>query len=188
MSAVTLTVAPRRVETAGLEMEQIHSREAPLVRAGINRTTIISSFEVAYGHVDGWIMLWRALAQLAVARPECSCFRLLRSPDDDTHCAVLSEWDDVSSFHRFVRDMRLLWIERVAPGLALPATSTFLESSPERAAGFGCRGTSRRPPPAWLPVSLTEHQTQHQRGLQTEIAAHGRSHAAIADSERQRDC
>jgi hypothetical protein len=39
---------------------------------------------------------------------------------------VVSEWDDVATFNRFVRESHLLWIERAVPYAHQPTSFAFM--------------------------------------------------------------
>jgi quinol monooxygenase YgiN len=75
--------------------------------------TVVMSFTVLPGREDIWRDAWSEVARLATRRSACHHSRLLQDRDDTTRCAMLSEWDSLSDFDRFVREMGLIWLERV---------------------------------------------------------------------------
>jgi hypothetical protein len=89
--------------------------------------TVVSSFTVPAARQTLWTETWQRLAQLALARPECKDFRILRNGGDMGHIIVLSEWTSAGEYHRFVRESSLLWLDRVMPGFLLPSELKVLE-------------------------------------------------------------
>lgn len=90
--------------------------------------TVVSSFTVTCDREPVWTETWQALKQIALSKPECQGFRILRDQKDVTRFLVLSEWPDTASYDRFIRETSLVWLERVMPGLCPASESTLTDS------------------------------------------------------------
>jgi quinol monooxygenase YgiN len=88
--------------------------------------TVVASFELMPDRHRVWRDVWQDLGRIARKTSACRDFRLLSNVDDDTHCMVVSEWDDVATFNRFVRESHLLWIERAVPYAHQPTSFAFM--------------------------------------------------------------
>jgi len=83
--------------------------------------TVMAAFRLVPDHHATWHQTWQGLARLVQRLPQRHRFQLLQERKYRTQCVVLSEWDDVGVFNRFVRETHLLWLER-ALGYALQPT------------------------------------------------------------------
>jgi quinol monooxygenase YgiN len=97
------------------------------VMAPTTRITVIASFLLFPHRWDAWSAAWTELGRIAAGLSSCHQFRLLRDPRDRTRCAVVSEWDSIAAFDRFVRETHLIWIERATAYARLPTEFTVLE-------------------------------------------------------------
>ena len=103
-------------------------RHASSVDTRSTPVTVIGDFTLVPGRQDMWLGVWRNIARIARTQPTCDEFRLLRNRSDSTRCSILSRWDDVSAFNRFVREVHLLWVERAMPYSRLPTHFAVFET------------------------------------------------------------
>jgi quinol monooxygenase YgiN len=96
--------------------------------------TVVASFQLMPNRHQIWRNVWRELGNIARNTSACHCFRLLRDAADDTRCMVVSEWDDLAAFNRFVRTSHLLWIERSVPYASHPTSFAFMHDIADDAA------------------------------------------------------
>lgn len=87
--------------------------------------TVTASFSLLPGRQDLWLNIWKELGRLALSRPSCREFRLVYSRTAESRCSVVSTWNEVREFHRFVREIGLLWIERTAGYSQVSAKLTY---------------------------------------------------------------
>jgi hypothetical protein len=92
---------------------------------GDTPVTVIMTYDVPPFRVDGWLRFWERIAVLAARRPACRSFEILRGENFSQGCSIRSAWDDVSSFHRFIRESGLLWLERAMPHPRLHVRITY---------------------------------------------------------------
>jgi heme-degrading monooxygenase HmoA len=87
----------------------------------ISSVVIVSSYEVYPGASQSWVEVWKALAAEAKCSRGCRQFLLLRDRQSSFRFAVLSEWEDMASFNRFIRETQLMWTERAMARAFRPA-------------------------------------------------------------------
>lgn len=75
--------------------------------------TVVISFNLLPGREDVWREAWSEVARLAAHRRACRHSRLLQDRNDVDCCAMLSEWESLVDFDRFVRETGLIWLDRV---------------------------------------------------------------------------
>jgi quinol monooxygenase YgiN len=88
-------------------------------------TKVIVSFDLLPGWQEAWSDLWTRIGRLALTRPACSEFRLLRDWRDGKRCFVVSTWTDAQAFDQFAREVGLAWMAREMRQVASPTGITY---------------------------------------------------------------
>lgn len=90
--------------------------------------SVVISFHLWPSRADKWRSTWTRIERYALRLPACRSFTIVESSNDVARC-IFTQWEDVSAFHRFVRENGLLWIERAAGYSQAPTRFTFLFGS-----------------------------------------------------------
>lgn len=111
--------------------------------------TVMISFHLLSGGQEAWMATWQQIELQANEQPDCGSFRLLVNDHEEGRCVIVTEWDDVHAFNRFVRETGLLWIERTARYSRASSTYTYMSGIREASVG---REFARR-----LPIKALSH-------------------------------
>jgi quinol monooxygenase YgiN len=103
--------------------------------------TVVMSLEAPPVRIDAFRAVWQEMARLARTRPACRYFTILLEPQHPSRCTLRSEWDDASSFHKFIRESGILWMERAIPYSPMPTTFMYSQSVSPTAGEFEAPAT-----------------------------------------------
>jgi quinol monooxygenase YgiN len=90
--------------------------------------TVTTSFTILPHHRDVWLAAWGEVARMAAGQLACRQVHLLQDRSDSTRCVLLSEWDTIASFNRFVRESGLLWLDDALTCSCLPHAFTIFKT------------------------------------------------------------
>jgi quinol monooxygenase YgiN len=77
-----------------------------------SHVTVIMTFEAPPARIDVCQAIWHEAARAARTCSTCRYFTVLREPEYPSRCTIQSEWENLPSFHRFIRESGILWLER----------------------------------------------------------------------------
>lgn len=92
--------------------------------------TVYNSFVVCAPNARVCLNAWKAVAEMARTLPGCRSFQVLQDRRDDMFVALISEWDDMEAYTRFVHATGELWLERSMGHMCVPTESRFLHPIP----------------------------------------------------------
>lgn len=137
MAAVVTSIANRFQQHGPVDPVDGGPRLAREVTSPI---AVYSTFVVTPVYLEVWLETLKRAGRTASTWPGCRSFRIMRDRHDDMFTAVVSEWDDLEAYNRFVHETLGAWFWAGMGPVCTPGETRILEIVP----GEGDTPLSRR--------------------------------------------